>query len=132
MYYVCTIYLYIHINIHSNSDLFSALLLNCPVIFMFQIKHWHLIKCCDLQIQNFKKKYDFRMFLFFVHRVVECGACKRQPYGAKGVDLAVENWSKRCTPFALYIHQKVHTFCLQNWLKGVLAEKKKKKKMNIG
>ena len=56
------------------------------------------------------------------------GACKRQPYGAKGVDLAVENWSKRCTPFALYIHQKVHTFCLQNWLKGVLAEKKKKKK----
>ena len=59
--------------------------------------------------------------------VIPGGACKRQPYGAKGVDLAVENWSKRCTPFALYIHQKVHTFCLQNWLKGVLAEKKKKK-----
>ena len=25
---------------------------------------------------------------------------KRQHYGAKGVDLAVENWSKRSTPFA--------------------------------
>ena len=47
-------------------------------------------------------------------------------YGAKGVHLAVKNWSKRSTPFAKIIEQKVYTFYLKNWAKSVLAKKKKK------